>query len=436
MQVAGSFFAQQENLMFIDSAKIYVRAGNGGNGMVSFHTAKYVPNGGPDGGDGGRGGSVIFYADENKTTLQDFRFKRKYLAEDGQKGGRRNMAGRGGPDLRLPVPVGTIIKDTESGRTLADLTEASQEVVIARGGRGGAGNVHFANSIRQAPNFARAGEPGEEFTLQVELKLLADVGLVGFPNVGKSTLLSVVSAARPKIADYAFTTLEPNLGVVAVDDSHFVLADIPGLIEGAHTGAGLGLDFLKHIERTRMLIHVLDASGSEGRDPLHDFDTINAELESYHPGLSSRPQVVALNKIDQTDEAVLSQLTRDLENRGYLVFPMCAAINEGVSPLIQRVAAMLQTLPKTVLTEPVAASTLYKYEPEALYSVRHEQGVYLVEGPWIRHLVASTNFDDSESLQYFQRLIRKKGVIDALLEAGVQEGDLVSLDNFEFEFIN
>ncbi len=421
--------------MFIDSAKIYVRAGNGGNGMVSFHTAKYVPNGGPDGGDGGRGGSIIFYADENKTTLQDFRFKRKYVAEDGEKGGRRNMSGHSGHDLRLPVPIGTIIKDTESGQIMADLNEAGQEVVIARGGRGGAGNVHYANSIRQAPNFARAGEPGDEFNLQVELKLLADVGLVGFPNVGKSTLLSVVSAARPKIADYAFTTLSPNLGVVSVDDSSFVLADIPGLIEGAHTGAGLGIDFLKHIERTRMLIHVIDASGSEGRDPLNDFDVINEELESFHPGLSTRPQVIALNKIDMVEDDDLHRIKAELESRGFAVFPIIAAINEGVTPLMQHVAARLQVIPKTVLTETVTARTLYKYEQEALFTVRKENAVYKVEGDWIKTLVASTNFDDTDSLQYFQRLIRKKGVIAALDDAGVQEGDLVSLDDFEFEYI-
>ncbi|MBP1757463.1 MAG: Obg family GTPase CgtA [Firmicutes bacterium] len=421
--------------MFIDSAKIYVRAGNGGNGMVSFHTAKYVPNGGPDGGDGGRGGSIIFYADENKTTLQDFRFKRKYVAEDGEKGGRRNMSGHSGHDLRLPVPIGTIIKDTESGQIMADLSEPNQEVVIARGGRGGAGNVHYANSIRQAPNFARAGEPGDEFNLQVELKLLADVGLVGFPNVGKSTLLSVVSAARPKIADYAFTTLSPNLGVVSVDDSSFVLADIPGLIEGAHTGAGLGIDFLKHIERTRMLIHVIDVSGSEDRDPLHDFDVINEELESFHPGLSSRPQVIALNKIDMVEDDELAKVKAELESRGFAVFPIIAAINEGVAPLMQHVAAQLQTIPKTILTETVSARTLYKYEQEALFTVRKENAVYKVEGDWIKTLVASTNFDDTDSLQYFQRLIRKKGVIAALEDAGVQEGDLVSLDDFEFEYI-
>lgn len=422
--------------MFIDSAKIYVRAGNGGNGMVSFHTAKYVPNGGPDGGDGGRGGSIVFYADENKTTLQDFRFKRKYVAEDGEKGGRRKKSGHSGENLRLPVPVGTIIKDKETGRILADLTESGQEVTIVRGGRGGAGNVHYANSVRQAPNFARAGEPGEEFDLQIELKLLADVGLVGYPNVGKSTLLSVVSAARPKIADYAFTTLEPNLGVVAVDDVHFVLADIPGLIEGAHTGAGLGLDFLKHIERTRMLIHMIDASGSEGRDPLHDFTVINEELESFHPGLSSRPQVIALNKIDMVDEAALAELKAELEKRGYAVFSMIAAINEGVTPMIQHVASQLQTIPRTVLTETVTASKLYKFEQEALFTVRKDGEIYKVEGDWIKTLVASTNFDDTDSLQYFQRLIRKKGVIDALEEAGVKEGDPVSLDDFEFEFIN
>jgi GTP-binding protein len=433
--MAGSFFAQQEKNMFIDSAKIYVRAGNGGNGMVSFHTAKYVPNGGPDGGDGGRGGSIIFYADENKTTLQDFRFKRKYVAEDGEKGGRRNMSGHSGHDLRLPVPVGTIIKDTESGQIMTDLSEPGQEVVIARGGRGGAGNVHYANSIRQAPNFARAGEPGDEFNLQVELKLLADVGLVGFPNVGKSTLLSVVSAARPKIADYAFTTLSPNLGVVSVDDSSFVLADIPGLIEGAHTGAGLGIDFLKHIERTRMLIHVIDVSGSEGRDPLHDFDVINEELESFHPGLSTRPQVIALNKTDMVEDDDLAKVKAELENRGFVVFPIIAAINEGVTPLMQHVAAQLQTIPKTILTETVSARTLYKYEQEALFTVRKENAVYKIEGDWIKTLVASTNFDDTDSLQYFQRLIRKKGVIAALEDAGVQEGDLVSLDDFEFEYI-
>jgi GTP-binding protein len=421
--------------MFIDSARIYVRAGNGGNGMVSFHTEKYVPNGGPDGGDGGRGGSVVFYADDNRSTLQDFRFKRKYSAEDGEKGGRRKCYGKGGNDLVLPVPVGTIIKDADTGRVLADLTEPGQKAIIARGGRGGKGNIHFANSVRQAPNFARAGEPGEEYNLLVELKLLADVGLVGYPNVGKSTLLSVITAAKPKIADYPFTTIEPNLGVVAVDDTSFVVADIPGLIEGAHTGLGLGLAFLRHIERTRMLIHVIDVSGSEDRDPVEDFDNINAELEAYHPGLSERPQVIALNKIDMVDEDELERVSMALRERGYDVFPMCAAINEQVKPLIEYVAAKLQTIPQTVLTEQVEESALFKYEEEELFTVAVEDGVYRVKGNWIVNLVDSTNFDDSESLQYFQRLIRKKGVIDALERAGVKEGDLVALHDLEFEFI-
>ncbi|MDD2374658.1 MAG: GTPase ObgE [Eubacteriales bacterium] len=421
--------------MFIDSARIYVRAGNGGNGMVSFHTEKYVPNGGPDGGDGGRGGSVVFYADDNRSTLQDFRFKRKYSAEDGEKGGRRKCYGKSGTDLVLPVPVGTIIKDADTGRVLADLTEPGQKAIIAKGGRGGKGNIHFANSVRQAPNFARAGEPGEEFNLLVELKLLADVGLVGYPNVGKSTLLSVITAAKPKIADYPFTTIEPNLGVVAVDDTSFVVADIPGLIEGAHTGLGLGLAFLRHIERTRMLIHVIDVSGSEDRDPVGDFDNINAELEAYHPGLSERPQVIALNKIDMVDEDELERVSMALREQGYDVFPMCAAINEQVKPLVEYVAAKLQTIPQTVLTEQVEESALFKYEEEELFTVAVEDGVYRVKGNWIENLVDSTNFDDSESLQYFQRLIRKKGVIDALERAGVKEGDLVALHDLEFEFI-
>ncbi|MDD3503877.1 MAG: GTPase ObgE [Eubacteriales bacterium] len=421
--------------MFIDSARIYVRAGNGGNGMVSFHTEKYVPNGGPDGGDGGRGGSVVFYADDNRSTLQDFRFKRKYSAEDGEKGGRRKCYGKSGTDLVLPVPVGTIIKDADTGRVLADLTEPGQKAIIAKGGRGGKGNIHFANSVRQAPNFARAGEPGEEFNLLVELKLLADVGLVGYPNVGKSTLLSVITAAKPKIADYPFTTIEPNLGVVAVDDTSFVVADIPGLIEGAHTGLGLGLAFLRHIERTRMLIHVIDVSGSEDRDPVEDFDNINAELGAYHPGLSERPQVIALNKIDMVDEDELERVSMALREQGYDVFPMCAAINEQVKPLVEYVAAKLQTIPQTVLTEQVEESALFKYEEEELFTVAVEDGVYRVKGNWIENLVDSTNFDDSESLQYFQRLIRKKGVIDALERAGVKEGDLVALHDLEFEFI-
>ena len=421
--------------MFIDSAKIFVKAGNGGNGMVSFHTARYIPNGGPDGGDGGRGGSVIFYASEGLSTLQDFRYKRKYLAEDGDKGGRRNMSGRKGEDLRIKVPAGTLIKDAESGKILADLVEEGQEAVIAKGGRGGAGNAHFANSVRQAPNFARAGEPGEEYDLQIELKLLADVGLVGFPNVGKSTLLSVVSAARPKIADYPFTTLEPQLGVVSVGDYSFVLADIPGLIEGAHEGLGLGLAFLRHIERTRLLIHILDASGHSGRDPLADFEQINQELESFDIRLATRPQIVALNMIDLAEPEALNALQATLEARGYKVFQICAPINEGVPELINYVAGVVRELPKTILSDTVQDAIRYQYQEEELFQIVKEGEVYRVTGPWIEHLVNSTNFDDTESLQYFQRLIRKKGVISALEKAGVHEGDLVALHDLEFEFI-
>lgn len=421
--------------MFIDETKIHVQAGNGGNGMVSFHTAKYVPNGGPDGGDGGRGGSIYFVADQGMNTLQNFRFKRRFHAEDGEKGGRRQKYGHSGEDMIIPVPVGTVVRDLESGRILADLTEPDQPVVIARGGRGGKGNIHFANSIRQAPNFARAGEPGEAFGLVLELKLLADVGLIGYPNVGKSTLLSVISAARPKIADYPFTTIEPNLGVVVVDDYSFVVADIPGLIEGASDGLGLGHDFLRHIERTRLLIHVIDASGKDGRDPLADFDQINRELEAFNPDLAARPQVVALNKIDDADPSEVDRLTQSLTARGLLVFPVCAPIGEGVDKLINKVAEMVRLLPPTRLTMPVADETLYRFEEEALFQIERDGPVYVVTGNWIAGLVNSTNFDDTESLQYFQRLLRKKGVIDALEKAGVKEGDLIRLNEAEFEFL-
>ncbi|HBP37336.1 MAG TPA: GTPase CgtA [Clostridiales bacterium] len=421
--------------MFIDSAKISVRAGNGGDGKVSFHTARYVPNGGPDGGDGGRGGSVIFMAAADLSTLQDFRYRRKYEAQDGEKGGASNRFGRKGADLRIRVPVGTLIRDGETGRTLADLTQAGQEAVIARGGRGGRGNVHFANSVRQAPNFARAGEPGEAFELQIELKLLADAGLIGYPNVGKSTLLSVVSAARPQIADYEFTTLQPQLGVVAVDDFSFVLADIPGLIEGAHTGRGLGLAFLKHIERTRLLIHVLDASGQSGRDPLQDFDRINGELAAYDPHLSEKTQVVALNKTDLADPQTLAIWRAALEERGFRVFPICAPAKEGVGELIRHAAGVIRQLPPIVLSDWHQEEISYQFQQEALFKIEKDNMVYRVTGDWIVNLVNSTNFDDTESLQYFQRLIRKRGVIDALEKAGVQEGDLVALHDLEFEFI-
>jgi GTP-binding protein len=313
--------------------------------------------------------------------------------------------------------------------------EPGQEIILAHGGRGGKGNMHFANSVRQAPNFARSGEPGETYDLVVELKLLADVGLIGFPNVGKSTLLSVISAARPKIADYPFTTIEPNLGVVVVDDYSFVVADIPGLIEGASLGQGLGHDFLRHIERTRLLIHVLDASGAEGRDPLADFDQINQELATFNLLLASRPQIIALNKIDDTPAEKLEHLKNNLNDRGYAVFPICAPIGDGVGALMKKTAEMVRSLPETLLTEPITDETIYRFEEEALFQIEREDKAFIVTGNWIAGLVASTNFDDTESLQYFQRLLRKKGVIAALEKAGVVEGDLIRLNEAEFEFI-
>lgn len=421
--------------MLVDHAKIYVKGGDGGNGMVSFHREKYVTNGGPDGGDGGKGGDVIFYATEDQSTLQNFRFKRKFVADDGEKGLFRKMYGRGAKDLRIAVPVGTMITDAKTGRTIADLTEPGEEVIVAHGGKGGQGNFHFSNSVRQAPNFARAGIVGEEVNLIVELKLLADVGLIGFPNVGKSTLLSVVSAARPQIADYHFTTIEPNLGVVAVGDTSFVMADIPGIIEGAHDGAGLGHDFLRHIERTRLLIHVVDVSGSEGRNPIEDVDSINNELSMFNPLLETRPQIIAANKKDQATDEQVAAFVAEMNSRGYEVFPISAAIADGTQELINAAAAKLVTLPKTILLKEAKEETLYRYEPEELFRVEAADKVYTVTGAWIQNIVESTNFDDPDSLQYFQRIIRKKGVIDALKKAGIQEGDLVSMYELEFEYI-
>jgi len=420
--------------MFIDHARIHIKAGSGGNGAVSFYTEKYIPNGGPDGGDGGRGGDIVFVADGGMSTLRDIRYHRKYAAENGDKGGTRNQTGKSGKSLVIRVPVGTILKDSETGRIYADLSQDGERVVVARGGRPGKGNAHFATSVRQAPQFARAGEPGEEMDLEVELKLLADVGLIGMPNVGKSTLLSVVSSAKPTIANYHFTTLEPSLGVVSIDDAEFVVADIPGLIEGAHEGAGLGLDFLRHVERTKMLVHVVDVSGSEGRDPIDDFERINRELALFNPVLAERPQIVAANKLDIADAEAAGAFVREMERRGHAVFPVSAATGEGITPLLRHIARTLPTLPETVLFDRDAQAAADLSETPDLFGIRHEGGTYHVTGQWIAQLVLSTNMDDPDSLGYFQRLIRRKGVIDALEAAGVQEGDLVSLEGFEFEY--
>lgn len=421
--------------MFIDHAKIHIKAGDGGNGMVSFHTEKYITNGGPDGGDGGKGGDVIFYASEELTTLSNFRFKHKFVAENGSNGMNRKMYGKGGEDLRIAVPVGTIMKDLETGKVIADFTEPGQEEIVCKGGRGGQGNIHFSNAIRQAPKFARAGVPGEEKDVSIELKLIADVGLVGFPNAGKSTLLSVITSARPKIADYPFTTLEPMLGVVTVDDTSFVVADIPGLIEGASEGNGLGHDFLRHIERTRLLIHVVDVSAQDGREPISDFDQINEELFKFNPLLETRPQVVVGNKIDQADEEVVKAFKEEMENRGYKVFLMSAAIAEGTKELVNYVASEIQKLPPTILVEAAKEETLYEFKPEEKFRIEIEDGVYCVLGDWIHVVLESTNFDDPESLAYFQRTLRKNGVIDALEKAGCKEGDPVRIYDLEFDFI-
>lgn len=423
--------------MFIDRAKIHIKAGNGGNGKVSFHREKYVAAGGPDGGDGGKGGDVILVVDEGLRTLIDFKYKRKYFAEPGENGGSANCSGKGGKDLVIKVPPGTLVRDEETGRILADMIKPDQRVVIAKGGKGGAGNQHFATSTRQVPSFARAGNLGEEFHVELELKTIADVGLVGFPNAGKSTILSMVSAANPKIADYPFTTLEPNLGVVSLDQgSSFVLADIPGLIEGASEGVGLGHDFLRHVERTRLLLHVVDVAAVDGRDPVSDFETINAELKQYNPKLAERPQIVAANKVDLPQgQENLENFRKVVEEKGYRVFPISAATNSGVKELMQQVASMLAELPEISMTVDEGKEVVYTAGEEEPFTIRREGKTYIVEGNWIRKVVGSTNFEIFESIQYFQRSLKTKGVIDALEKLGISEGDTVKIYDVEFEYV-
>lgn len=423
--------------MFIDSARIFVKAGNGGNGKVSFHREKYIAAGGPDGGDGGRGGDVIFSADEGMRTLADFRYKKHYNAEPGQHGGAANCTGRDGEDLVIKIPPGTIVRDEVTGRILADLTTAGQSAVIAKGGKGGAGNQHFATSTRQVPSFAKSGDIGEERRVLLELKLLADVGLIGYPSVGKSTILSVVSAAKPKIADYHFTTLVPNLGVVSQDaGSSFVIADIPGLIEGAHEGVGLGHEFLKHVERTKLLVHVVDMGSTEGRDPIEDFRVINEELKEYNPRLAEKSQVIAANKMDVPGaEENLEAFKKRIEPLGYRIFPISAATNKGLKELMSYVGERLKEIPETILTEETEEEVVYTAEEEKPFTVRRENDVFIIEGNWIRKIVDSTNFENYESLQYFQRALRSKGVIDTLEEMGINEGDTVKVYDVEFDYV-
>lgn len=423
--------------MFVDTAKIHLKAGDGGDGAVSFHREKYVAAGGPDGGDGGRGGNIVFKADSNLSTLADFRYKRKYAAAAGERGGSGRCTGKSAADLVVSVPVGTLVKDAETGRIIADISD-SEPVVIAKGGNGGWGNQHFATSTRQVPRFAKKGNPGEELDVTLELKLLADVGLIGFPNVGKSTLISVVSEAKPKIANYHFTTLTPVLGVVRMGEgSSFVMADIPGLIEGAGEGVGLGHEFLRHVERCRMLLHVIDVSGSEGRDPIDDFNKINKELAVFSSELESRPQIVVGNKCDLADEAEIKRVSDYFIKKGYKFFPVMAAIAEGTDELINCVAAELSKLPpiKRYEAEPKPAEDFTK-DKKRNFSIRVCDGVYFVEDcPWIMDIMNTVDPDDYESLQYFERVLRSSGIIAALEKAGIKQGDTVSVYDIEFDYV-
>ena len=422
--------------MFIDIAKIKIKAGSGGNGAVSFRREKYVAAGGPDGGDGGKGGNVVFQVDDNLSTLADFRYKRKYAAQNGENGRGNRCFGRGGEDCVIRVPRGTLVKDAETGRLLADMSDDEPQIV-AKGGRGGWGNTHFATPTRQVPRFAKPGTPGEEFEVQLELKLLADVGLVGYPNVGKSTLVSVVSEAKPNIANYHFTTLTPVLGVVRMGEgSSFVMADIPGLIEGAGEGVGLGHQFLRHVERCRLLVHIVDVAGSEGRDPKEDFEIINRELEKFNPELAQRPMLVAGNKCDLATDEQIEEFRQYVEGKGYSFFPIMAAIRDDVDPLLKKIQEMLQSLPpvRRFEAEPAPQVEVETMENTQVQITRHDN-VFMVEGKWLLQLINSVNFDDYESLQYFQRVLIQTGVIDALREAGCEEGDTVSMYDLEFDFV-
>ncbi len=423
--------------MFVDIAKIKIKAGNGGNGAVSFHREKYVAAGGPDGGDGGRGGNVVFQVDDNLSTLADFRYKRKYTAPNGGNGSSGRKSGKRGEDLVIKVPRGTIIREVESGAVMADMS-GNEPFIAAKGGRGGWGNPHFATPTRQVPRFAKNGTPGEEWEITLELKLLADVGLLGFPNVGKSTLVSVVSQAKPIIANYHFTTITPVLGVVSLGEgSSFVMADIPGLIEGAGDGIGLGHEFLRHVDRCRLLVHIVDAAGSEGRDPIEDFEIINKELEKFDPELAKRPQIVVANKIDLCEDGQLERLEKYFEEKGYEFHTMCAPIAEGTDEIVSAIWNKLQALPpiKQYEAESIPLEMFEKTNDKG-FTIRVEDNVYFVEAPWLLKILNQTDLDDYESLQYFQRILISSGIIDALHDRGINEGDTVSIYDLEFDFVN
>lgn len=423
--------------MFVDKVEISIKAGNGGNGAVTFHREKYVNAGGPDGGDGGKGSDIVFVADDNLSTLIDFRYKKKYIAPDGEPGGAKRCSGKSMEPTVIRVPRGTIVKDAHTGRILADISD-DEPVVVAKGGRGGWGNSHFATPTRQIPRFAKPGFPGEAFDVVLELKLLADVGLVGFPNVGKSTLVSVVSAAKPKIANYHFTTLTPVLGVVKRGEQSFVMADIPGLIEGASEGVGLGHAFLRHVERCRLIVHVLDVSGIEGRDPKDDFEKINLELANFSEELAQRPQIVAANKSDMATEEQIADLRAYIEGKGLPFFAISAATTQGTDELMDCVAEELSKLPppKRFEVQPLTLAELQEMENEKhSFTVQKIDGVYVVDAPFMAPILSTCNMEDYESLQYFQRVLRSSGIIDELEKQGIQEDDLVSIYDFEFNYV-
>lgn len=430
--------------MFVDRAKIFIKSGKGGDGAVTFRREPFVPEGGPNGGDGGRGGDVIFMADRNLRTLMDFKYKRKYEAESGQNGMKYKRFGKAGENLVIKVPVGTMVIDEETGHLMKDLVEDGDSFVAAKGGRGGRGNVHFKNSVRQAPNFAEAGGAAKERTVILEMKLIADVGLVGFPNVGKSSLLSMATSAQPKIANYHFTTIDPNLGVVQLHDTSFVMADIAGIIEGASEGLGLGFKFLKHIERTKVLIHVVDVSGCEGRDPKEDFDKINRELEAYSPRILKKPQIVAANKIDQIDEddPMYIEFKEYVESKGYKVFPMSAPLDLGVKEVLN--AALIEL--KRVEANPVDDEEeleMFDFEADAAMDADYreiyvdydeEEGVFTLEGKQLTKIFNSTNFNDMGSLRYLYKYIEKNGAIEEMKEMGLEEGDIIRIHDYELEY--
>lgn len=427
--------------MFADRAKIIIRSGKGGDGHVSFRRELFVPDGGPDGGDGGRGGDVIFEVDEGLNTLTDYRHRRKYKAQDGEEGGKRNCHGKNGQDIVLKVPEGTVIKDAASGKVIADMSGENRRQVVLKGGKGGIGNQHFATATMQVPKYAKPGQPAQELEVLLELKVIADVGLVGFPNVGKSTLLSRVTNAQPKIANYHFTTLSPNLGVVDLDGDGFVIADIPGLIEGASEGVGLGLDFLRHIERTKVIIHMVDAASVEGRDPIADIYAINKELEAYNPEIAARPQVIAANKIDaiwDIENDPIERIRLEFEPKGIRVFPISAVSGQGLKELLYHVKGLLDTMDdKTVVFEQEFFPEDMLIRENLPYTVEkstEEENTYIVEGPRIEKMLGYTNLDSEKGFAFFQKFLKNTGILDDLEKAGIQEGDTVRMYGLSFEY--